>query len=192
MQQLQEFVLSRCNLLHQPLQILQPHIADLVLLYIEASGNDRKISVGWICSNDDQLVGLTLVILEGEHLRLDHHIPLCVRKRIHELLDEGDPRLVRLLVREVDFPEGVEVCHFPKNRIVISPEFGNEDLPEVLPILLVIIGILHLQGLFQRLEIDDTLLEKCISYFIGYVYFGHGCAPQLRRMFGRISTSVSR
>ena len=67
--------------------------------------------------------------------------------------------LVDRLVGEIDLAERVQVRHFAEHRIVVGAEIIDQNLAEVPPVLLVL-AILDLEGLLERLVVDDPLLEE--------------------------------
>ena len=127
-QELQKLVLRGDDLFEEIAEVFQPAVADLVFL-AEVAGDERDAPVGGIRRDDDQLVGLLLIVLERNHLGLDQHLPQVGGKGVHEAPDEIDADFVDLLVLEIDLPERVEVGNFPEDRIVIGTEIVDQNLP---------------------------------------------------------------
>ena len=159
------------------MQIFQPAIGNLIFLDVEIAGNNRYVSVGRIGTNNDQLIRLLFVELQRQHFGLDEQIAVSVRQPVDHFLDEVDTVFLDILVGDINLAEGIQIGHFPENRIMIGIKFGDEDLSEVTALLLRRFRLLHAQGFLQRLVVDDPLLQQCISNFIGNIYVGHTSIP---------------
>ena len=60
-----------------------------------------------------------------------------------------DPRLIDVLVREIDLAKGIEVCHFAEHGIVVRVELAHKDLAEVAAFFLVGFRLLDPSKIFR-------------------------------------------
>lgn len=171
-EEFQKFIFDRDGMFHHALDILEPAIADLIFFHPKVAGDDRDIAVGGVGGDDDQFILLFIIEPIREHHRLDHEVPVRIRKDFHVVFDKIDPFLCEITFRDMEFPEGIEVCDFPEDRIMVDVKVIDQDLAQI-PAGFLIFVLPDLDRLFESLIIDYSLLQECIADFISYVNVCH-------------------